>query len=92
MRTTYAGVIGCNMSEDFFHLLSTNIVENYHWKKVFNCGDSAPIKHKEIQTEVVTNVGSILEDNDITVVFLSNDYLHMAPQFINAGKCVRTVQ
>lgn len=91
MRTTYAGVIGCNLSDNFFQLLSINIVEQYQWKKVFDCGHVSPTVHYSTSTEVVTNVSSIVEDNDITVVFLSNDYLHMAPELIRAGKSVRTV-
>lgn len=87
MRTTYAGVIGCNMADDFFETLLNNRVEKYHWKKMFQSDSRLDTE----TIEVVENVEAIAEDNDISVVFLSNKFLHVAPQLIKAGKCIRTV-
>lgn len=89
MRTTYAGVIGCNLADDFFETLSNNRLEKYQWKKMFESDSHIDVDFT--RTEVVENVEAIADDTDITVVFLSEKYLHLAPQLIKAGKSIRTV-
>jgi hypothetical protein len=78
------------MSEQFFQSLSF-AVEQYSWKKIFFSESSSASHNYSGKAEVVNNVSSIIEDKDITVVFVSNQHLHVVPQLLQAGKCVRTV-
>jgi hypothetical protein len=90
MRLTYAGIIGCTLSEQFFQSLSF-AVEEYSWKKIYFSETSSANHNYTGKAEVVNNLNSIIDDKDITVVFVSNAHLHVVPQLLQAGKCVRTV-
>jgi len=91
MKTTFAGVVGCTMSEDIFRQLSATKVERYEWKKILLNEDVSGGRQYTGNAEIVENITSIIEDNDISIVFVSKNFLNVAPEIIKAGKSVRTV-
>lgn len=87
-----AGVIGCNMTEDFFQTSVHNQVEKFHWKKILAGGQVAGnLENKYPGTELVDNVQAIVGDQDISLVFVASNHLHQVPGVLQAGKAVRIV-
>ena len=91
MKTTFAGAIGCSLSDDFVYRLSINAVDKYHWKKIFDADSTLDSSSNYSNVQVVDTIESIVEDQDISLVVLSNKYLHVVPQLLKAGKSVRTI-
>ncbi len=87
-----AGVIGCSMKEEFFATSVHNEVERFHWKKVLAGKPGATHLQQTFPgTEVVDNVQAIVNDNDISLVFVSADHLREVPGVLEAGKAVRII-
>lgn len=91
MKTVYAAVIGCDISTDYFQNASINKLETFHWKKVFTGSSEQTIFHGSPNTEFVSSVDAILNDEDISLVFVSANHLEFAKQMIEAGKAVRVI-
>ncbi|TDH26614.1 hypothetical protein EXU57_11030 [Segetibacter sp. 3557_3] len=87
-----AGVIGCSMKEEFFATSVHNEIEKFHWKKVHST-KAAPthLQHTFPDTEVVDSVQAIVNDQDISLVFVSSDHLREVPVILEAGKAVRII-
>lgn len=88
---TYAAVIGCNMDDYLLEQLSIRSVKTYHWKKIVPPVDLATVTISNDELEMANSINSIVEDDDITVVFISPKYLTGASKLIKAGKHVRVV-
>ncbi len=86
-----AGVIGCNMTEEFFKTSVRNTREKFYWKKILG-GDNVAHLHKRFpEAQIVTNAETIFSDDEISLVFVSADQLQVVPKVIEAGKLVRVV-
>lgn len=87
-----AGVIGCNMSEDFFTTSVSNTIEAFHWKKIYvsRANEQAKI-NKHPQAEIVSKVDAIINDSDIQLVFVSAQHLEHVKPILQAGKSVRII-
>ncbi len=91
-KTIYAGVIGCDMTEEFFQTSLRNPIEKFNWKKIFTGNRPITNISKQYPTsEVVGNVDTIVDDSDISLVFVSADHIDFVPQVMQAGKSVRVV-
>ncbi|GEO09827.1 hypothetical protein [Segetibacter aerophilus] len=90
VKTISAGIIGCNMSEEFFRTTGVNKVESFFWKKIYLSGKSASIKSHP-QAEIVERAESIINDVDIELVFVSANHLHFVKPVIESGKAVRVI-
>jgi predicted dehydrogenase len=86
-----AGIIGCNMSEEFFRTTETNNVENFLWKKIFLSDHSPSFLQKLHKAEIVEHPEAIFNDAEIELVFISADHLQFVKPVIEAGKSVRLV-
>ena len=90
VKTIQAGIIGCNMSEDFFKTSESNRVENFLWKKIYlNDPPSSGLKNH--QAEIVEQVEAIIHDADIELVFVSANHLQFVKPIIETGKSVRII-
>lgn len=92
MKTINAAIIGCDVSKQYFQDLGTNKLEKFHWKKVYV--DDALCKSVTTSfpaSEQVTTIDAILNDADISIVFVSSKHLEFANQIIMSGKAVRVV-
>jgi hypothetical protein len=86
-----AGVIGCNMTEEFFQSSVRNSSERFYWKKIF-CADNNTLLSKRFpEAEIVTNTEMIVNDEEISLVFVSSKQLQIVPKVLDAGKSVRLV-
>ena len=87
-----AGIIGCNMTEDFFRASAHNEVEKFHWKKIL-AGNQAAKNLEQLfpEAELVDSVQAIINDGDISLVFVSNNHLQVVPNVLESGKAVRIV-
>ena len=90
VKTINAGIIGCNMSEDFFSTTGANKVESFFWKKIYLSGKSASSKSHP-QAEIVERAEAIIQDSDIELVFVSANHLQFVKPVIDAGKSVRVI-
>lgn len=90
VKTISAGIIGCNMSEDFFRTTEVNKVESFLWKKIYLNGKSSSVKSHP-QAEIVDKAELIINDSDIELVFVSADHLQFVKPVIESGKAVRVV-
>jgi hypothetical protein len=90
VKTISTGVIGCNMSEDFFKTTRVNKVERFFWKKIYLNEKSSGIKSHP-QAEIVERAESIINDADIELVFVSATHLQFVKPVIESGKAVRVV-
>jgi hypothetical protein len=92
MTIINAAIVGCDISKDYFQDLGMNKLEKFNWKKVFVTGDSCrTISSSFPFSEFVTTVDSIVNDADISLVFVSADHLEFANRLISSGKAVRIV-
>ncbi len=85
-----AGVIGCNMNEEFFETSARNTTENFRWKKLLPAGQIERVSGFP-DTEIVSDVTNIFNDHEISLVFVSANHLHVVPEVIQAGKSVRVI-
>ena len=86
------GVIGCQLSEEFF-TASKFDDEKFHLKKLF-FGDQLPprsILHEFPQTEIVSDIQSITGDDSIELVIVSAGQLKYAKASMAAGKPTRII-
>lgn len=91
VKNINVGIIGCDMTEDFFSTSQANQVESFFWKKVcFSDHPSSFLKNYP-HTEVVEHEDSIINDSDIELVFVSPKHLHLIKSVIDAGKSVRVI-
>ncbi len=91
-NTINAGIIGCDMSEDFFQTFSNNRMEKFNWKKIFESSNTAAgIKKEYPETEIVDNAEAIIDDSDITLVIVSAKHLGFVKPITLAGKSVRVI-
>ncbi len=91
-NTINAGIIGCDMSEDFFQTSSSNRLERFNWKKIFVSNNTSEGINKEYPgTELVNNVEAIVNDRDITLVIVSAKHLGFVKPIMQAGKSVRVI-
>ena len=90
VKNINAGIIGCNMSENFFSTSTANNPENLSWKKIFLGGETASSK-MPAYAEIVEKADAILHDNEIDLVFVSANHLQFVKPVIEAGKFVRIV-
>lgn len=87
-----AGVVGCDMTEEFFQTSLRNTIENFYWKKIYSGKRDVSNSYKDYPTaEIVSDIKTIVNDNDISLVFVSADHLEFVPQVMQAGKSVRVV-
>ena len=90
--TINAAIIGCDISKQYFQDLGTNKLEKFNWKKVyFNEEQCSSYSTIFPTSEFVTTVDSILEDPEISLVFVSSNHLQFANPIIQAGKAVRVI-
>jgi len=85
-----AAVIGCNLQEEFFETSVRNRHEKFHWKKILT-NHKIPNSQLFSSAEIVSDEDTILTDNDISLVFVSANHLHVVSKVIEAGKSVRVV-
>ncbi len=91
-NTINAGIIGCDMSEDFFQTSSSNNLEKFNWKKIYvSNSTSGTIKKEYSGAEIVNNVEAIMNDSDITLVIVSAKHLGFVRPVMEAGKSVRVI-
>jgi hypothetical protein len=86
-----AAVIGCNMNEEFFETSVRNMKERFYWKKIL-ATDRVTNLHMFPGAEIVSDEETIVGDEDISLVFVSANHLHVVPKVIQAGKSVRVVE
>lgn len=87
-----AGIIGCDMTEDFFQTSLSNRMEKFYWKKIFVSNNTAEANKKEYPgTEIVNNIEAIVNDSDITLVIVSAKHLAFVKPIMQAGKSVRVI-
>lgn len=92
MVTINAGVIGSDMTEEFFEISSRNTMEKFLWKKIYVPGAVASSPENAYAgSEVVDNVEAIISDTDISLVFVSSNHLNVVQKMIEAGKSVRVI-
>lgn len=87
-----AGVIGCNMSEDFFQTSAAYGHEKLFVKKIH----PKEKKYERInklypQAEIISNDDAIVNDSDISLVFVSAEKIELVQSLINSGKAVRVI-
>ncbi len=87
-----AGVIGCNMVEEFFELSRHNTMEKFNWKKVFSTNVSVQTQNAYPDAEFVSNVSALINDAEISLVFISSQHMDMIPLVMQAGKSVRIIK
>ena len=90
VKNINAGIIGCNMSEDFFKASETNRIENFLWKKIYLKSHPA-YGLKNLEPEIVDHAEAIINDADIELVFVSANHLQYIKPIIEAGKSVRVI-
>jgi hypothetical protein len=87
-----AGVIGCDMSEEFFQSFDRNQVEKIIWKKIWVSDTSnTVIDNAYTEAEIVADAESIFNDEDISLVIVSSKHMTYVPQVLQAGKSVRVI-
>ncbi|MCW3110080.1 MAG: hypothetical protein JWQ09_4586 [Segetibacter sp.] len=91
VKTINAGIIGCNMSEEFFRTTETNTVESFFWKKIYTGDHSSHGLKNHPQAEIVEHAESIIHDSEIELVFVSAKHLQFVKPVIAAGKSVRVI-
>ncbi|MDB5247647.1 MAG: hypothetical protein JWQ40_2041 [Segetibacter sp.] len=92
IHTINAGIIGCDMKEDFFQTSLSNRMEKFYWKKIFVSNSTAEGIQKEYpNAEIVNNVEAIVNDSDITLVIVSATHLGFVKPIMQAGKSVRVI-
>ena len=91
VKNINAGVIGCNMSEEFFRTSEVNKVESFSWKKIYLHSHSPRSLSNHPHTEIVDQAESILNDSDIELVFVSANHLQFVKPVIDSGKSVRVI-
>jgi hypothetical protein len=92
MTTINAAIIGCDTSKQYFQDLGTNKLEKFHWKKAYVADDCYKSSSSGLSiAEYVTTVDSILNDEEISLVFVSSNHLEYAQQIILSGKAVRVI-
>lgn len=92
INTINAGVIGCDMSEDFFQTIGSNGAEKYSWKKAFPADKTLNrITYNNFPIEIVDSVEAIANDEEITLVIVSSNNIFLARPIIAAGKSVRII-
>lgn len=91
-KTFTIGVIGCCLSAEYFYS-AAGVDEKFHLKKLFRADGMVPehISQMYKQAEIVSNIDSILHDESIDLVLLSNDHLSFAKEVINSGKSMRVI-
>lgn len=93
MNSVNVGVIGCTMSEEFFLASSVTQQQKFLYKKVYQQDEflSNLVKEKNEETEIVSDVNSIFDDETIELVIISSKHLPLAGKALKAGKNVRIV-
>ncbi len=87
-----AGVIGCDMSEEFFQASALNKVEKFNWKKIWVSNKKTGGIAKEYpEAKIVNDIEAIVNDTDITLVIVSANHLKYVKPVIEAGKAVRVI-
>ncbi len=87
-----AGVIGCDMTEEFFQASKRNPIENYNWKKIYAGSKAINNASKQFPyAEIVSDINPIVQDTDISIVFVAADHLELVAPVIEAAKSVRLV-
>lgn len=87
-----AGVIGCDMTEEFFQTSANNTTERFNWTKIFTTSNATESIAKEYPAvKIVDNIKSIVDDKDITLVIVSSKELAFVKPVIEAGKSVRVI-
>jgi len=85
-----AGVIGCEMREEFFEASARNVNEKIYWKKILSKNGTINA-NRFPNAEVVNSEETILQDADISLVFVAADNLDAVSKVIQSGKAVRVV-
>ncbi|WP_157580937.1 Gfo/Idh/MocA family oxidoreductase [Segetibacter koreensis] len=92
INTINAGVIGCDMSEDFFKTTASNTMERFNWTKILSPGKISENIAKEYPgVTIVNDVNAIVNDEEITLVIVASKNLELAKPVIEAGKSVRII-
>ncbi len=87
-----AAVIGCDISKQYFQDLGTNKLEKFHWKKVYvNDELFKSVSNSFPSAEYVSAIDAILDDAEISIVFVSAKHLEHASRVLLSGKAVRVV-
>ena len=93
MDSVNVGVIGCTMSEEFFLASSMSPEKKFLYKKVYHQDEflkNLAIERSE-QTEFVSDVNAIFDDETIELVIISSKNLALAGEALKAGKNVQIV-
>lgn len=91
VKTINAGVIGCNMTEEFFRHVETNTIESFLWKKIYTTNYSYHGRKPHPHAELVTDAEAIIHDPEIALVFVSASHLHFVKPVLDSGKAVRII-
>lgn len=92
VNTINAGVIGCDMTEDFFMTSGNSKAEKFYWKKAYNTNSTINlIPNRYPDTEIVSDVDDIVNDEEISLVIVSKDHLVLAKPIIDSGKSIRII-
>jgi|SRR4051812_2328893 len=81
------GVIGSEMSEEFFQLPASANHQKYHYKKIYT--ETGAQARQFPEAELVSDVNEILNDGSIELVIVSPAHINRVSQLIRAGKAVR---
>ena len=93
MDSVNVGIIGCTMSEEFFLASPITQKQKFLYKKVYPQDEFARniVKERNEETELVSDVNSIFDDETIELVIISSKHLPLAGKALKAGKNVRIV-
>ncbi|HEV7622437.1 MAG TPA: hypothetical protein VGO09_11920 [Flavisolibacter sp.] len=84
------GIIGGDQCITVFNNRSSFNKEELDLKKIHICDEPEfSLLKKDGQSQFVSNIESIANDPEISLVFVSSKYVNLAPGLIGAGKSVR---
>lgn len=87
-----AGVIGCDMTEEFFQATASNKIEKFKWEKILVSNKITQTITKQYpEAQLVNDVEAIANDRNITLVIVSAKELEFVRPIIDSGKAVRVI-
>ncbi len=86
------GVVGCQLSEEFFTASKIDD-HNFHLKKLFFGNQLIPqsVTNNYPDSEIVSDIDSIMADETIDLVIVSSGNLQYARVAMDAGKPTRII-
>ncbi len=90
-----AGLFICNQQAHLSNALKLSQAENIHIKKILFANENEIlVLPTTCISEVVTNISSIIDDEEIDIVLFSSsatNHVHLAGEALKAGKSVRII-